>query len=206
MKKNILIAAAGIALLAAGGLIAFRSVSGEKAAAAQTAQVSPKSAESLQIKIDAIKKADEIPDRAPGASHVELSEAELESYVLYSLAADIPAHIDSFHVQLGQDTVVADTQLTFAANATGNPVVDTFIGGTHNLLLKGKLVAQQGRGKFDLEEVHVDGIPVPNILIQALLDKYVKPKYPDVDLKEPFDMPWGIEELKLQPGKAIVVY
>ena len=206
MKKKILIASAGIVLLAAGGLIAFRSVSAEKAASAQAAEVSPKSAESLQIKIDAIKKAFKMPDRAPGASRVELSEAELESYVLYSLAADIPARIDSFDVQLGQDTVAADTQLTFDAHSTGNPVVDTFIGGTHNLLLKGKLVARQGRGKFDLEEVHVDGIPVPNILIQALVDRYVKPKYPDVDFKEPFDMPWGIEELELEPGKATVVY
>jgi hypothetical protein len=25
-------------------------------------------------------------------------------------------------------------------------------------------------------------------------------------LNEPFDMPWGIEELKLEEGKAIVVY
>jgi hypothetical protein len=206
MKKTILIAAAGIVALAAGGVIAFRSLSAEKAVAAQVTEVSPKSAESLQVKIDAIKKADKEPDRPLGASHVELSEAELESYVIYSLAADIPAKIDSFDVQLGQDTVAADTQLTFAANATGNPVVDTFIGGTHNLFLKGKLVARQGRGKFDLEEIHVDGIPVPTILIQALIDRYVKPKYPDVDLREPFDMPWGIEELKLEPGKATVVY
>jgi len=206
MKKTILIAAAGIVVLAAGGVIAFRSLSAEKASAAQANAVSPKSAASLQVKIDAIKKADKMPDRPLGASHVDLSEVELESYVLYSLAADIPAQIDSFDVQLGQDTVAADTQLTFAANATGNPVVDTFIGGTHNLFLKGRLVAREGRGKFDLEEVRVDGIPVPNILIQALVDRYVKPKYPEVDLKEPFEMPWGIEELKLEPGKATVVY
>jgi hypothetical protein len=34
----------------------------------------------------------------------------------------------------------------------------------------------------------------------------VKPKYPEADLNEPFDMPWGIEELKLESGKATVVY
>ena len=44
------------------------------------------------------------------------------------------------------------------------------------------------------------------ILIQSLFDKYVKPKYPDADLKEPFDLPWGIEELTLEKGKTLVSY
>src|SRR5262249_42274030 len=119
---------------------------------------------------------------------------------------DIPAQVDSADVQLGHDTVALDTQLTFASNATGNPVLDALVGGTHNLFVKGKLVAQESRGKFDLQEVRVDSIPVPNVLIQALIKRYVTPKYPDVDLNEPFDMPWGIQQLKLEPGKATVVY
>ena len=52
----------------------------------------------------------------------------------------------------------------------------------------------------------VDGIPVPNILIETLVEKYVKPKYPEVDLKEPFPMPWGMESLTITPGKATIVY
>jgi hypothetical protein len=54
--------------------------------------------------------------------------------------------------------------------------------------------------------VQVDGIPVPNVLIQALIKRYVKPKYPEVDLNEPFDLPWDIQEMKLEPGKATVTY
>ena len=52
----------------------------------------------------------------------------------------------------------------------------------------------------------VDGIPVPNVLIETLVAKYVKPKYPEVDLKEPFPMPWGMESLDHHPGKATIVY
>ena len=43
-------------------------------------------------------------------------------------------------------------------------------------------------------------------LMQALFKKYVKPKYPEADLNEPFDIPYGIWELKLQPGQATIVY
>jgi hypothetical protein len=101
--------------------------------------------------------------------------------------------------------VASDTQLTFN-NATGNAMFDALLGGTHNLFIKGKLAGDAGRGKFDLQEVRVDGIPVPTILIQTLFEKYVKPKYPEADLKEPFDLPWGIEQITLDAGKATVVY
>jgi hypothetical protein len=205
MKKAVLIAFAALAIVAVGGVIAFRVIAA-KSASHGPKDISEKSARSLQAKIDAIKKASETPGHKRGSSRVELSEGELESYVLYSLKEDIPAQIDSIDVQLGQDTISAGTQITFNSNATGNPVVDALVGGTHNLFLKGKLVGHEARGKFDLQEIQVDSIPVPNVLIQALIKRYVKPKYPEVDLNEPFDLPWEIQELKLEQGKATVVY
>jgi len=39
-----------------------------------------------------------------------------------------------------------------------------------------------------------------------LLRKYAKPKYPDVDLNEPFDLPWGIQSIDVGLGKATVTY
>ena len=204
MKKVVLIVLSGLAVLAVAGSIAFHEISAKGTSVSKT--VSEKSAHSLQAKIDAIKKAARTPGHKSASSRVELSEEELESYVLYSLKDDIPAQIDSIDVQLAPDTVGSETQVTFKSNATGNPVFDTLVGGTHNLFVKGKLIGRDGRGKFDLQEVQVDGIPVPNVLIQALLKRYVKPKYPEVDLNEPFDLPWEIEELKLENGKATVIY
>ena len=206
MKKVALVAVLGIVAMAIAGIIVLRSIAakGESSSSA-AAEVSPRTAEGLQAKIDAVKKAHETPDRQDSSS-VELSEAELESYVLYSLKEDIPLQLDSIDVQLASGTIASDTQLTFTSNGAGNPLVDSLFGGTHNLFIKGKLAGQASRGKFDLEEIRVDGIPVPNILIQTLFDKYVKPKYPDVDLRAPFELPWGIEQLTLESGKATVVY
>ena len=205
MKKVVSVGLAGLLVIAIAGLIVFRTIAA-KEEPQKTAEVSEKAAKSLQQKIDAIQDAENNPKHKPGSARVEISEAELESYLLYSLKEDIPAQVDSADVQLAQDTVSLDTQITFSSNATGNPVFDALVGGTHNLFVKGKLAARERRGKFDLLEVRVDGIPVPNVLIQSLIKRYVQPKYPDVDLNEPFDMPWGIQELKLQQDKAIVIY
>ena len=177
-----------------------RSKAAGRASAA--GQVSEKSAEELQIKIDTIKNAKSDEGRG---REVELVDSELESYVLFKLRKDIPIQMDSFDVQLAPGTVAADTQLTFTSSL-GNPVLDALIGGTHNLFVKAKLEGSAGRGKFELQEVRIDGIPVPLVLIETLVSKYVKPKYPDVDLKEPFDLPWGIEEIVIedQIGRAHV--
>jgi hypothetical protein len=203
--RKVLVLGVVFTSIAVAGVVVFRTIAA-KDASAVVLEVSPKAAKSLQQKIDAIKAAENSPQHKPGSSRVQISEAELESYLIYSLQDDIPAKIDSAKVQLSGDTIGLDTQLTFVSNATGNPVVDALVGGTHNLLFRGRLVAEHARGKFDLEDVRVDGIPVPNIFIQTLFKKYVKPKYPEADLNEPFDMPWGIQELKLDNGKATVVY
>ena len=166
---------------------------------------SAQAAQTLQSKIDAIKAAD-----AAGHSRtrqtVEVSEVELESYVLFHLRDDIPARLDSIDVQLTEGAVAADTKMTFPPDMTGNQVTDLLIAGTHNFFVKGKLSATGTHGKFELEEVKVDGIPVPNILVEMLINKYVKPKYPNVDLNSPFTMPWGIESLVITPGKTTIVY
>jgi len=206
MKKVVLAGLACLAVMAIAGVVAFRTIAAKESSAVLSQDVGPKSAKALQGKVDAVRNAGRDPHHVPGSRQVELSEAELESYLLYALKDDIPAKIDSAQIQLGTDTISLDTQITFVSNATGNAVVDTLVGGTHNLFLKGKLVGQQNRGKFDLQQVRVDSIPVPNILIQTLLKKYVKPTYPEADINEPFDLPWDIQSLRLEPGKATVIY
>ena len=205
MKKVVLIGLAGFAVVAVAGVIAFRTIAA-KGEAGTPMEVSEKAAKSLQQKIDAVKNAENDTKHKRGSSHVEVVEAELESYLLFSLKEEIPAQVDSADVQLTPDTVALDTQITFASNATGNPITDALVGGTHNLFIKGKLVAEEATGKFDLQEVRVDGIPVPNVLIHSLIKRYVKPKYPEVELNEPFDMPWAIQELKIEEGKARIKY
>ena len=194
---------AGFAVIAVAGVVVFRGIAAKEPG---KSEVSPRAAKALQEKIDTVQAAEKSSGHKRGSSHVEVSESELESYLIYSLQEDIPAKIDSAMIELEPDTIALDTQLTFSSNATGNPVVDALVGGTHNLFFKGKLVAHEAVGKFDLQEIRVDGIPVPNIFIQTIFKKYVKPKYPDADLNEPFDMPWGIQELKIVAHKATVTY
>lgn len=202
IKKTVWIAP--LALLAGAAVIfAVRSFVVESASAQM--DVSERSAQVLQEKIDTIKKAEKTPGRQASET-VVVTESELESYVLFSLREQIPARVDSIDVQLTPGTVAADTKMTFGNSPTKNPLIDVLISGTHRFFIKGKLTASGGMGKFNLDEARVDGIPVPIVFIETLVDRYVKPKHPDVKLDEPFMVPWGIEDLTITNGKATIVY
>ena len=204
MKKAAI--TAGLVLIVLAVIVIFKSYPVRSAyTGSQNTQNVERAAASLESKINTIKKADADKKRHERA-RMDISEAELESYVMVYLRKDIPIQIESVRAHLTPGVVAADTRLTIPAGTTGNTLVDALVTGTHNLLISGKLTAAKGEGKFDLQSLSVDGIPVPNILIDALLRKYAKPKYPDVDLKEPFDLPWGIQSIDVGQGKATVTY
>jgi hypothetical protein len=201
MRKVAITAALVLIVLAA--IVVLKSFPVRSAAAG--AQNAERAAASLESKINTIKKAHADKTRRERMK-LDITEAELESYVMVYLRKDIPIQIESVRVHLTPGVVTADTRLTIPAGTTGNTLVDALVTGTHNLLISGKLTTGKGEGKFDLQSLSVDGIPVPNILIDALLRKYAKPKYPDVDLDEPFDLPWGIQSIDIGQGKATVTY
>jgi hypothetical protein len=195
---------AGLVLIVLAAIVVFKTFP-VRSASGGSAQTSERDAASLETKINTIKKADADKKRHERAK-MDISEAELESYVMVYLRKDIPIQIESVRAHLTPGVVAADTRLTIPPGTTGNTLVDALVTGTHNLLISGKLTASKGEGKFDLQTVTVDGIPVPSILVDALIRKYAKPKYPDVDLKEPFDLPYGIQSIDIGQGKATLTY
>jgi hypothetical protein len=200
---------AGIAFLllfaAAFGILVIRGFRGQSVEAQDTAPVTAtrEAAKALWWKIQSVKQA---PPLASELRRVDVTETELESYVLFDLQQDIPARVESVDVQLTPGAVGADVKLTFPSNATGNVAIDTILSGTHTLFVKGRLVAENRNGRFTLEETRLDGIPVPTILIEGLVTRFVKPRYPEVDISEPFLLPWGIRNIAIGSGSASVEY
>jgi hypothetical protein len=169
--------------------------------------LSPAAADALGLKIAAILAAESDVSRPPGATTITVSEIEMESFVVYWMQEDIPPRVEAIDVTVTTGAIRADTRLLFGDDlATGNPLVDRILLGTHRLSLGGRLAATEGRGTFMLQEVRVDGIPIPLAVVDILVERYVKPDYPAVDLDSPFDLPWGIERVELVDGRARIAY
>jgi len=169
----------------------------------ESEQVSFQAAEALQRKIDGIKGKKEKSKR----DFVNVSEVEVKSYIMFLLQQKkMPAKLDWVDVQFSPGNVATNVQLTLGQNAMGNYVVDKIIQGTHTLWVKGKFEGAGGRGKFDLESVRVDRLPVPVFLAEVVFNRLVKPMLPEADIRHPFQLPFGISSLTILPGKSVVLY
>jgi hypothetical protein len=50
-----------------------------------------------------------------------------------------------------------------------------------------------GRGYVHVDSVSIDGIEVPQFALQLFVDKYIKPKYPNVGIDSEFALPDRID-------------
>lgn len=168
-------------------------------------RISPEAAESVRLKIASIRQAAEDLSRDYEAT-IEISEVEMESFVLYEMVDEIPAKVESIDIGIEDSKISAFVEITFPSQETGNLLTGFLIGGTHSLFVQGRLEARNGRGTFELLEVRLDGLPMPILIVEALVDRFVTPQYPQVDLGEPFEVPWGVEGVWLSKGNAVISY
>ena len=73
--------------------------------------------------------------------------------------------------------------------------------------VQGVLVTSRGTGQFTLESATIAGVPVPKTVLQTLVSHYSRSQdNPDgIGLDDPFALPAAIREIRVEPGRALVV-
>jgi hypothetical protein len=184
------------------------SVKAQESSETTPSNVSPDAADSLWGKIVSIREAETSPDRAPdAATSIRITDVEMESFIFFSMKDEIPARVLSIDVTVESGTISAATELNFdAEESSGNPIVDILLQSPHSFFVRGALEGQAGKGAFELQQVRVDGFPVPIAVVEVLVDRFVRRRFPKVDLEEGFLIPWGIDEIVLVPDGATIIY
>lgn len=190
------------------GVFLAGSVKAQESSETTPPNVSPGAADSLWGKIVAIREAESSATRDPGAAtSIRVTDVEMESFVFFSMKDEIPARVRLIDVTIESGTISAFTELRFdTQEGSGNPIVDILLQNPHSLFVKGALEGHAGEGTFQLQQVRVDGFPVPIAVVEVLIDQFVKPRFPRVDLDEGFLIPWGIDAIALDPEGAIITY
>jgi hypothetical protein len=82
-----------------------------------------------------------------------------------------------------------------------------YLSGKLPVTAKGRLVTQNGIGRFELESAEVSGITVPKSVLQELLAYYSRtPEKPaGINMDDPFELPSRIREIRVGKGEAVVV-
>src|SRR5215471_1566340 len=161
------------------------------AATPQPAQHRP--AESMQRKLDHIQQnaAKPRPDQTPTV----LTEDEINDYFAAG-RVKLPQGVKRVTLS-GQPgnvtgTAVVDFDEVRAGQHTSNPLLGIF-SGTHDVRVEADAAGAGGIARFHVRTVSLDGTEIPRFVLELFVNKFLKPKYPNVGLDSQFQMPDKID-------------
>jgi hypothetical protein len=170
---------------------------------------------SMRQKIERIVQAERaVPRRqAPAGLTTPLTQREVNSYLRYDLASQVPVGIaEPVITILGEGRLLGEAVVDLDAVSRANPPKGFFdpmrlLTGRLPVRVQGVLVTSRGQGRFSLETATIAGVPVPKSVLQSLVTHYSRSEdNPNgVGLDDPFALPAAIREIRVEPGRAIVV-
>ena len=140
-----------------------------------------------------------------------LPEPDVNAYLAHQAAPHLPVGIRAPSVRIGEDSLSAEAVIDLDAirdsreRAGFDPV--QFLGGRLLVTASGRVRSGGGVARIDVETVTVGGIPVPVDVLQELVRYFTRtPGQPSgTRLDAPIPLPYGITELRLSPGMAVIV-
>ncbi len=91
------------------------------------------------------------------------------------------------------DTVTSVDFDQITQNQPISPIWKELFSGIHDVHVVAHGQGSGGRATIHTDSVDIDGVPVPRMALQYFINKYIRPKYPDVGLDTTFTMPYRVD-------------
>lgn len=161
-------------------------------------------ADSMQRKLNHIDQNARLahPDQTPTV----MTEEEINDYFAAG-RVKLPQGVQkvSFQGQSGLLTTLAtiDFDEIRAGQRSSNPLLSIF-SGTHNVRVESDAAGSGGVAKVHIRTVSIDGVDVPRMALEYFINKYLKPKYPNVGIDSTFQLPDKIDLATINYHKLTV--
>lgn len=150
-------------------------------------------AQSMERKLQHIRENAEQsqPDQTPTI----ITEEEVNDYFAAGMV-QLPQGVKKVTLE-GQSGVVTglvtvDFDEIRAGQKSSNPLMGIF-SGVHNVRVDADVVGRGGQGHVHVRNVSIDGVDVPRVALEFFVEKYLKPKYPNIGLDSEFALPDRID-------------
>ncbi len=160
------------------------------------------------------KLADILRHARKSASEVRLTplpESEVNAWLAHQGAPRLPPGIRDPVVRIGDGRLTAEAVIDLDAirgsrdRTAFDPV--RYLGGRLAVTAGGRVRSGGGTARVELESVTIAGVPAPVGVLQELVRFFTRTAgHPaGTSLDDPIALPYGIDELRLSPGLAVVV-
>jgi hypothetical protein len=143
------------------------------------------------------------PDQSP----TEFTEQEINAYFA-SGSVKLPAGVRSVVFQEQPGMVIATSRVDFdqlkAGKNSYNPLLSVF-SGVHDVVVTAHAYGARGEGMVHADSVSLDGVEVPSFVLEMFVQKYLKPRYPNVGIDSRFELPARVDTATVGLHRLVVI-
>lgn len=160
---------------------------------------------SMEKKIAYLKQnADRTP---PDPKPTDITEAEANAY-LKEGGVKLPKGVNTLTLAAQAGIIYGHAQVDFDAITqkarSSNPLLGVF-SGLHDVHVVAQASGMNHTGTITVQHVYLDNVEMPQIALQFFVERYVKPKYPNVGITSTFPLPLKIETATVEAGRVQLV-
>jgi len=141
----------------------------------------------------------------PDPSPTTFTEQEINTYL--ASGVELPTGLQSVRFQEQPGIATANTRVDFdrlkAETNSSNPLLSIFTG-IHDIVVVAHGHGAGGKGFVQVDSVSLDGVQIPRFVLQLFVDKYLRPKYPQVGLDSQFALPDRIDTAVVGTNKLTI--
>jgi len=174
-------------------------------------------ADSLARKLESIdRRSRQAPDRrgrqAPGRPEsVLVTQGELNSYLNLSLGPQMPPGVTDLEVTLESERIHTRAQVDLervraqVPSGTGWGAL-SFLGGSVPVELRARLIARDGFGTVQVDDVRLATLPLPVTVLEQIVTSATRSAAnPNgFDILAPFRLPYAVKRVRIEPGRAFL--
>ena len=169
-------------------------------------------AESLARKVVAFEQRLRV--RSTKRETITVTQGELNSFLNLTYAPKMPKGVTGVSIRFDNERIEA--QGTVDLEQVGaSPQQDrsryslmSLLSPAVPVLLRGRLVNQDGFGTLQWEEIRLSSLPLPLGALSSRVAAATKSaRYPNgVDIQAPFRLPYSARKVRLEPGRAVLEF
>lgn len=131
------------------------------------------------------------PNQAP----TQLTEQEINAY-LASGRLQLPAGVQSLQLEGEPGVVTGKSRVDFdqvrAGHHNTNPLLSVF-SGVHDVTVVAHAHGVGHQGIVHVDSVSLDGVEIPQFVLQLFVERYIQPRYPGIGIDSRFNLPDKID-------------
>jgi len=148
------------------------------------------------------------PKQGNESQELELGEEQANAWALAAIAKQPKLGVKSLNVDFREPNVIASEVVVdmdqVKLEGYAAILVESTLSGLQKLEVVGSLEVGEGKGAYTVETALLNGVTVPAWMANAIISHLSKNQPPNVDVTEPFRLPYGISDVRLTEDSIVV--